>query len=411
MDAFKPSDAAETQEIIGWALSEGKKLSIRGQGSKTGLGRPVNADVVIDLSAQTGITLYEPGELILRAKGGTPLAEIEEALTQAGQQLAFEPTHWGRLYGSSDGGTIGGLVATNASGSRRVKAGALRDNFLGVEAISGRNELFKSGGRVMKNVTGYDLPKLMAGSHGTLGVLTEVTLKVMPKAEQTKTLLIVGTSDRDAMALMSVAMGSTLDVSGAAYLPKNVVSKSSLAEISGIDQGTTLLRLEGYEASLGARVEALKSLVAKEGHTLKPMAGHDGIALLDDTVSEILWQEVSDVAFLAKGDHAIWRISTAPSHALGLATSIGADAWYCDWAGGLVWMAVNAAGSADEEIVRQAVARAGGHATLMRAPDDVRCRVSVFQPQTEPLATLTQNIKKAFDPQKILNFGRMYADV
>ncbi len=415
MDIFKPSSPAEIQEIVGWALSEGKKLRVQGQGSKSGLGRPVDADALIDLSGLTGITLYEPGELILRAKAGTPLREIEDRLSQAGQQLAFEPPKWGALYGSAQvgtvAGTVGGMVAANASGSRRMKAGALRDHLLGVEAVSGRNDLFKSGGRVMKNVTGYDLPKLMAGSHGTLGVLTEVTLKVMPAPEQVQTLMIAGVSDRDAVVLMTAAMQSPLEISGAAHLPRNVVAKSAMPEISGIEGGVTLLRLEGYAKSLGARVAALKDLVARKGVDLEPLAGRDGVAILEDGTSERLWREVSDVTFFANDDSALWRVSSAPTRMLSIASSVGAEAWYADWAGGLIWLAVRPEGSVDADIVRQAVSRAGGHATLMRAPDAVRQRVSVFHPQDPVLATLTANIKNAFDPEKVLNFGRMYADV
>ena len=249
MDRFKPDTAGDIQDIIGWATSDGKTLKIEGGGSKGGLGRPVEPDAVIELSALTGITLYEPGELILRAKAGTPLQEINDAVAQAGQQLAFEPPSWGALYGVSHGGTLGGLIAANQSGSRRFKSGALRDHLLGVEAVSGRNDVFKSGGRVMKNVSGYDLPKLMAGSYGTLGVITEATLKVMPKPEKVQTLMVAGTTVRDASALMTAATKSALEVSGAAYVPGSVVAKSSLPEIAGVGNGITLLRLEGYADS------------------------------------------------------------------------------------------------------------------------------------------------------------------
>ncbi len=411
MDVFKPSTSDELHDVVGWALAESKKLRIQGQNSKSGLGRPIEADAIVDLSGQSGITLYEPGELILRAKAGTPLQEIDKTLTDAGQQLAFEPPRWGALYGSQDGGTLGGLVATNLSGARRVKAGALRDHLLGVEAVSGRNEAFKSGGRVMKNVSGYDLPKLMAGSYGTLGILTELTVKVMPAAEKVRTLMIAGASGRNAQALMTAAMQSPLEVSGAAHLPKVTVAMSALPEISGIDQGLTLLRLEGYATSIGARVKALQELVAQHGVELKPLSGHAGVTVLDDTTSLRLWREVSDVSFFAKSDFAIWRVSTAPTHLSSIVATVGADAWYCDWAGGLIWLAVAPEGAADADLVRQAVNRAGGHATLIRAPEAIRQKVSVFHPQNAVAATLTQNIKNAFDPQKILNCGRMYADV
>ena len=411
MDRFKPDTAGDIQDIIGWAISDEKSVAIEGAGSKTGLGRPVEADAVLDLSALTGITLYEPGELILRAKAGTPLQEINDTVAQAGQQLAFEPPIWGALYGVSHGGTLGGLIAANQSGSRRFKSGALRDHLLGVEAVSGRNDLFKSGGRVMKNVSGYDLPKLMAGSYGTLGVITEATLKVMPKPEDVQTLIIAGTTDRDAAALMTAATTSPLEVSGAAYLPGVVVAKSSLPEIAGVGNGITLLRLEGYAESIGARMDSLKELVGTKGIDLDPIAGREGVAVLEEATSEQLWRDVSDAAFFAKDTSALWRVSSVPGRMNAIVSSVGADAWYADWAGGLIWFSVPAEGTADADIIRQAVKRAGGHATLMRAPDDLRKRVSVFQPQDAVLAKLTANIKTAFDPHGVLNPGRMYADI
>ncbi len=410
MDIFKPANPGDIQEVVGWALSDGKKLRVQGLETKSGLGRPVDADAVLDLSALTGITLYEPGELILRAKAGTPLQEIEQALSDAGQQLAFEPPSFAALYGGTGRGTVGGLVAGNLSGARRVKAGALRDHLLGIEAISGRNETFKSGGRVMKNVTGYDLPKLMAGSHGTLAVLTEVTLKVAPAAEQVQTLLVAGLRDREALSVLIAAMQAPLEVSGAAYLPSAVVAKSRQPDISGIAQGIALLRIEGYASSLGARMDTLKDLVAKKGAELKPLAGHGGATVLDSSKSRSLWQEISDASFFQHDGSALWRVSTAPSHALSVVTTVGADAWYADWGGGLIWLSVPAEGSADEEIVRQAVGRAGGHATLIRGPEALRREVPVFHPQDHVHAVLSRNIKRAFDPERILNPGRMYAD-
>ena len=411
MDRFKPDTAGDIQDIIGWAISHEKALCIEGAGSKSGLGRPVEADAVIELSALTGITLYEPGELILRAKAGTPLQEINDAVAHAGQQLAFEPPFWGPLYGVSHGGTLGGLIAANQSGSRRFKSGALRDHLLGVEAVSGRNDVFKSGGRVMKNVSGYDLPKLMAGSYGTLGVITEATLKVMPKPEKVQTLMIAGTTDRDASSLMTAATKSPLEVSGAAYLPGGVVAKSSLPEIAGVGNGITLLRLEGYADSIGARMDSLKSLVAAKGIDLDPIAGREGVAVLDDTTSDQLWADVSNAGFFAKDTSALWRVSSVPGRMNAIVASVGAEAWFADWAGGLIWFSVPAEGTADADIIRQAVSRGGGHATLMRAPNALRKRVPVFQPQDTVLAKLTANIKTAFDPHGVLNPGRMYADV
>ena len=219
-DLLKPRDAKDVEAAVRWALAEAKTLEIVGRGSKRGIGRAAQWDLSLDLSELSGVTLYEPEELVLSAKAGTPLAEIEKLLAEHNQELAFEPIDYGPLLGGAAGhGTIGGTVAANLSGPRRIKAGAARDHFLGFTAVSGRGETFKSGGRVVKNVTGYDLCKLMAGSWGTLAAMTDVTVKVLPRAETEQTLLVLGLDDAKAAQAMSAAMGSPNDVSGAAHLP------------------------------------------------------------------------------------------------------------------------------------------------------------------------------------------------
>jgi len=183
-DLLKPRDAKDVEAAVAWALAEVKTLEIVGHGSKRGIGRAAQWDLSLDLSDLSGVTLYEPEELVLSARAGTPLAEIETLLAAHNQELAFEPMDYGPVFGAPAGcGTIGGTIAANLSGPRRIKAGAARDHFLGVSAVSGRAETFKSGGRVVKNVTGYDLCKVLAGSHGTLAVMTDVTVKVLPRAE------------------------------------------------------------------------------------------------------------------------------------------------------------------------------------------------------------------------------------
>src|SRR5579872_2825251 len=203
-ERLKPRDAAEVEQAIQWALAEEKTLEIIGRGSKRAIGRAAQWDATLDLSDLSGITLYEPAELVLSAKAGTALVEIETLLAENSQELAFEPLDYGPLLGVPPGAaTIGGVIAANLSGPRRVKAGAARDHFLGVTAVSGRGETFKSGGRVVKNVTGYDLCKLLAGSWGTLAAMTEVTVKTLPRAEAEETVLVCGLVDAAAAKLRS----------------------------------------------------------------------------------------------------------------------------------------------------------------------------------------------------------------
>src|SRR4051812_39142184 len=250
-DALKPRDGKDAEEAVRWALDHGKALEVAGQGSKRAVGRPSQTDLTLDMSALTGVTLYEPAELVLSARAGTPLAEIEAELEMHNQQLGFEPADYGPLLGGgAGGGTIGGVIAANLSGPRRIKAGAARDHFLGLTAVTGRGETIKSGGRVVKNVTGYDLCKLLAGSWGTLAAMTEVTLKALPAPETEETVLIRGLDSARAVAAMTSAMGSSCDVSGAAHLPAEVAARIPVGEIAGAGGAVTALRLEGFAPSV-----------------------------------------------------------------------------------------------------------------------------------------------------------------
>src|SRR5436305_257014 len=246
-DTLKPRDVKDVEDVVRWALAEGKALEIVGRGSKRALGRPSQTDLTLDLSGLSGVTLYEPEELVLSARAGTPIAEVEALVASKDQQLAFEPMHCASIFGATDSeATIGGALASNLSGPRRIKAGAARDHFLGFSAISGRGETFKSGGRVVKNVTGYDLCKLMAGSWGTLAALTDVTVKVLPRAETEETLLVLGLDDAAGVRAMSAAMGSSNDVSGAAHFPAPIAA--SIQAEAGT--ALTALRLEGVAPSV-----------------------------------------------------------------------------------------------------------------------------------------------------------------
>jgi glycolate oxidase FAD binding subunit len=396
-DLLKPRDGKDVEAAVQWALGEGKTLEIVGHGSKRGIGRAAQWDLSLDLSDLSGVTLYEPEELILSAKAGTPMAEIEALLTKHNQELAFEPMDYGPVFGASAGrGTIGGGLAANLSGPRRIKAGAARDHFLGVTAVSGRGETFKSGGRVVKNVTGYDLCKVLAGSWGTLAVMTDVTVKVLPRAETEETLLVLGLDDASAARAMSIAMGSSNDVSGTAHFP------APLAATIQAEAGTaiTALRLEGVAPSVKHRRHALEAL-------LKPFGE---ITVFAEPDSRALWKAVRDVRPFAQGDSALWRISVAPTRGHEVAATIGEGAeYFYDWAGGLIWLALPATDDGGAARVRAAIGE--GHATLIRAPAAMRAAVPVFEPQDAGLAALSRRVKESFDPKGVLGPGRMYAGV
>jgi len=400
---LKPRDGNDVEAAVQCALAEGKTLEIVGHGSKRGIGRAAQWDLSLDLSDLSGVTLYEPDELVLSAKAGTPMAEIEALLAANNQELAFEPIDYGPVFGAApnlDGksrGTIGGVLAANLSGPRRIKAGAARDHFLGFTAVSGRGETFKSGGRVVKNVTGYDLCKVLAGSWGTLAVMTDVTVKVLPRAETEETVLLLGLDDAAATRAMSAAMGSSNDVSGVAHCP------APLAASIQAEAGTaiTALRLEGVAPSVVHRRRALEAL-------LKPFGE---VAILEESRSRALWKAVRDVRPFAGSDRALWRISVAPTRGHEVAAAIGEDAeYFYDWAGGLIWAALPAADDGGAARVRRAVA-GSGHATLIRAPAGIRASVPVFEPQDADLAALTKRVKESFDPKGVFGPGRMYAGV
>jgi glycolate oxidase FAD binding subunit len=396
MTRFRPKDERELVDIVAAAVAQEEALELVAGGSKRGLGRPPQVPHAVDLSAFAGIAAYEPEELVLTAGAATPMSEIEAALAAKGQMLAFEPPDWRALLGQASTGTLGGVIACNLSGPRRIKAGAARDHFLGFRGVSGRGEAFKAGGKVVKNVTGYDLCKLIAGSYGTLVALTELTVKVLPRGASERSILLRGLDDAAAQRAMTAAMNSPHEVSGAAHLP--------LGE-SGRDRPLTLLRLEGPGPSVEARAVSLRS----------ELAGIAAAEEVRDEDSARLWRAVRDVSpFAGDPARAVWRVSVPPTAGPDVAALVARRldaAWYFDWGGGLVWLAVPASGDGGAAAIRAALAGSGGHATLIRAADALRAAVPVFQPLPPGLAALALRVKESFDPKRILNRGRLYADV
>jgi glycolate oxidase FAD binding subunit len=367
---LKPRDAADVAAIVAAAR---RPLEPVGGGSKRAIGRPIVADV-LDLGELTGIVKYEPAELVLTAQAATPLTAIDQALAASGQRLAFEPPDFGRLLGAERPQTLGGVIAANLAGSRRVTAGAARDHFIGFRAVSGAGESFKAGGKVVKNVTGYDLPKLLAGSWGTLAVLTEVTVRVAPKPELDRTLVLDAGSVELGAKLLRAALGSAHDVSAAGFDP-----------VRG-----ALVRLEGFAASVEARVQALcAELGCKPRH------------VLDGAASRETWNALAGAVPLASS-HVVWRISVPPAEAPDVLARLRPDQYLLDWGGGLIFAAYS---RVDAEHVRGALR--SGHATLLKAPAADRATTPVFQPQPGVIAAAGARLRGAFDPRGILNPGRM----
>lgn len=381
-DAVQPQSEAELSDLI---ASSTAPFEIIGTGTKRGVGRPVQAGATLDMSAFSAIEVYEPEELILEAGAGTRLSEIEALIDSRGQQLSFEPPDLSKLLGSTHGGTLGGMIACNLAGPRRIKTGAARDHILGIRAVSGRGEVFKAGARVVKNVTGYDLPKLLTGAHGTLAAVTSIILKVLPKPETEETIVIDGLDDAGAVTVMSLAMQSSAEVAGAAFIPGEAV----------------YLRLEGIGPSVVYRRDALAKLL---GRPIQVLAAHS---------SRAKWRAIRDCAPLADNhERLVWRLSVTPSDAPAILTALREELdlrYFMDWAGGLVWLDIPSTDDASADVIRSALP--GGHATLVRAPEEIRAAVDVFQPQPKALAALSSRVKASFDPARLLNPGRMYRGV
>lgn len=406
MDTLKVRDAKDVEEVVRAAVAGEQPLEVVGHGSKRAIGHPMATNAVLDVSALNAVTSYEPNELIITVQAGAPLADVQSLIDAKNQQFAFEPMDTSVLLGTAETGTIGGMIGAGLAGPRRIKAGGARDHLLGAHAVSGFGDSFKTGGRVVKNVTGYDLCKLLTGSWGTLAVMTEVTLKVMPKPEAERTLLLRGLDDIAANKAMTVALGSPFDVSGAAHLPEPALRTAvgALAGLAAAGQSVTLVRLEGISASAAHRAASLSQTLSSYG----------AVDSLADDASAAIWSELRDVgpfaASGARGTWPVWRIVCPPAAggALGqaLARDSGGNLIY-DWGGGLIWAALPPNDEAQAALVRRAVAAAGGHATLIRATDEVRRAVDVFQPQATGLAALGERVRASFDPRSILNRGRM----
>ena len=400
LPTFQPRDGDEIAAFLREHSLAGSAVLARGGGSKAAFGTPPRGgETVLDLSSLSGITLYEPGELVLTARAGTKIAEIAAAVAEKGQCLAFEPPEFGALL---DGGTstLGGTVASGWSGPRRIKAGAVRDHVLGALAVGGDGEVFKSGGRVVKNVTGFDLPKLLSGSHGTLAVMTDITIKVLPAPEATRTLVVLGLDADAAIRWLSNVLGGPFEVTGAAHLPQGVCGRSAVDAVAKTGMSATLIRLEGFGLSVADRFAALEARLGQGN----PHLG------LDDEACAVLWREIRDVAAFVGTDRIVWRLSLPATDAArtvaAIAKATGAEAFY-DWGGGLVWLSLPNDGLSDghAETVRRLLP--SGHATLMRAPAEIRGKATIFQPPAPALAALQQRVKAAFDPRGILAPGHL----
>ena len=321
MDTLKVRDAKDVEEVVRAAIASEQPLEVIGHGTRRAIGHPMATNAVLDVSDLNAVTAYEPNELIITVQAGVPLADVQSLIDSKNQQFAFEPMNTSVLLGTSGNGTIGGMIGAGLAGPRRIRAGGARDHLLGAHAVSGFGDSFKTGGRVVKNVTGYDLCKLLAGSWGTLAVMTEVTLKVMPKPESERTLVLRGLDDLSAVRAMTAALGSPYDVSGAAHLPNSAFrpAAGALGSLGQPGQAVTLLRLEGIAASAADRANSL-------GKSLAPFGA---VEILQDAVSAAIWSSIRDVQPFAAGGAlgawSVWRIVCPPASGGALGQQLSRD--------------------------------------------------------------------------------------
>ncbi len=439
MDIITPESEEALAEAIAETAGRERRLRITGHGTRSGLGAPVAADAVLRTTELKGVEEYQPEELTFTALAGTPLAEIEAMLAQRRQMLPFEPPRFAEVlaaYGAQqppatetagaavdhsadDAGTLGGVVSVGMAGPRQILRWSVRDHVLGFSAVNGRGELFKAGGRVVKNVTGYDLPKLMSASFGTLAVLTRLTVRVLPAPERAITLTCRGLDAPAAVAAMSRAMLTPAEVSAACWLPETLVPaalKTGAPEDATGGGTLTCLRVEGFAGSLKSRAEMLRAA----------MQGHGDWTLAEGEAWDDFWAGLRDVRPMLAGAaeevpegdagrHWLWRITLAPASggklAAALMDKLQAAHLFIDRAGGLIWLSLPLPALPDAadgaEALRRVCGECGAQAMLFAAPQEYRAAVPVFAPQPQALAALQQRVRTQFDPAGIFNPGIM----
>jgi glycolate oxidase FAD binding subunit len=399
---LRPAADWELANIVADAAARRISLEVVGSATKRAVGRPVEATAAITLRGMIGTLLYEPSELVMSVRTGATVSEVEQQLASQGQMLPFEPLDLGPLLGHDAGqGTMGAVFATNLSGARRVHSGAARDHLIGVRAVTGHGEMVRSGGRVMKNVTGLDVARGLSGSWGTLALMTELTFKVVPLPEATATLVLHGLPDEIAVEVLCKVMGTPYEITGAMHIQAGPASRLWQSQVRGAGKAATVMRLEAPARSIAYRIDRLRTLLEAYGE----------LHVVDSAGSLEFWKEIRTLTPMHGSTHPLWRISTAarlgPAIVAAIARYMQVEAVY-DWSGGLVWLEVPSSADAGATDIRRAVALHGGHATLIRADETVRRGVEVFQPLDPGVERLTRQLKATFDPAGILNPGRMY---
>ena len=403
LSKYKPKSEREISDFIKFCHSKNVPIEIIGSGSKAKIGRNFQSEKILDLSEYSGIVKYEPDELYIKVKSGTSIREINDTLDKFGQQLAFEPNNFGYLFNGGDNpGTIGGIISTNFSGSRRFKVGSARDHVLGIRVINGRGEIIKSGGTVVKNVTGYDLSKIITGSYGTLAIISEISIKVLPKPTSTKTLIIHNAQLKKSLDYLNISLSSTADVSGGVFYPENFKDQFMLNDLT--NKGPiTAIRIEGVSSSIDKRINSLEKELSLLDYEVN---------YLNNEQSKIFWKNTQELKVFNKTEKNIIRIVVPPSKTLNTINSLKKffTRYFIDWGGNLIWAEML---EINTEILRefnQVIENVGGYYVMLKLDDGLKASVDVFK--TDPIRySLSEKLKKSFDPKRILNPGKMYSGI
>lgn len=379
----KVSSEDEIVAFVRAARADHAPFEIVAAGTRRSAGNPMGDLPLLDVSGVSGIMDYQPEELIITARPGTKLAELKAVLAQKNQCLGFDPVDWTLLDGGH--GTLGGAVSCDASGSGRLRHGAARDSLLGFRAVNGFGEAFRGGAKVVKNVTGFDLPKLVCGAFGTLMVVSELTFRVYPRPLARATLILKDLAPEAGFTALRTIWKSALEPSGLAYIPGN----ANFPALGDVGQGAALIRFEAAEKPLSEKLAAAR-LAAGAGGEFEQ--------------GEVIFTSIGEGALFQNTDLEVWHLTLPPTEAARIATALNAPLWLGDWAGGLLWIGAPAQ---DAPRIRALTAEAGGHAMLLKAPAERRAALGVYAPQPPALAALSSAVRAAFDPLGLFNPGRL----
>ncbi len=400
---LRPDSEKQISEIIKNCYRKNIPLEILGSGTKKNIGRNFQSEKTLDLSNYSGIIEYKPEELYIKVKAGTSIKEIKEELNKNNQHLAFEPTDFGPLFfGENNEGTIGGVISCNFAGPRRFKVGSARDHILGFKGVNGKGEIIKSGGTVVKNVTGYDLSKVISGSFGTLTVFTEIAIKVLPKPSLGKTLVIDNPHLKKGLEYLNISLSSSSDPSGGVFYPENFRKHFSFNDLT-VTGPITAIRIEGSQSSIDHRIKKL-------GKELK--INSDEAVILAPEQSEIFWDETRRLKVFSGLKKNLLRIVVPASETFDLLNKIKnfKGQYFIDWGGNLIWLQLDNISSKILKDIRNSVKESLGYLTIIKIEEDLKASADIFT--IDPIKyKISEKIKKSFDPKRILNPGKMYIGI